>query len=425
MKEALASYLWQNQLFNAPLTSDDGELILVQDPGMLNRDAGPDYSNAKIKIGTTTWAGNVEIHVHSSDWFQHKHEQDPAYDNIILHVVMINDSDIYRTNGEKIPTVSLQGKYSKHLEERYQAFLSSRQWIACEGQLHTVKPIILHNWLERVAVERFESRSGRIMGYLKETHYDWEQSFFQLLCRSFGFKTNAEPFEILGKQVPLKILQREAQTLLQAEAFLFGQAGFLDNKLHSAYYEKLQLAFAGVKAKHQLETLPGHIWKFMRLRPSNFPTIRIAQLASFIRKSPHLLRPVLEASTVEEIQKLYNVNASDFWINHYRFEKPQTTNVGPKKLGETAVHLILINAVIPFLFVYGKYHNQSVYQDKALDWLMQIPPEKNHITKKYIARGFPCKHALHSQALIQMRENYCQPKQCLQCHIGHHLLSKL
>ncbi|MCF8331630.1 MAG: DUF2851 family protein [Bacteroidales bacterium] len=424
MKEDLLTYLWQNQLFNGPLITDDEEIVSVQHPGYLNHDSGPDFSNARIRIGNTTWAGNIELHINASDWYRHQHHKDKAYNNIILHVLMNNDADIYRPNGEKIPAVSLQGKYSKAIKDRYQQFMESRQWLACEGQLHFVKPVVTGKWLERMAIERFEKRAQKVQHYLDGNQYDWEQAYFQLLCRSFGFKTNAEPFEMLGRQIPLKIIQRNSQSLKHTEAILFGQSGFLEEKIYSQYHEKLRFIYYSIRQKHNLQPIPKQSWKFMRLRPSNFPTVRIAQLASLLWKSTHLLSPVLKATTAEEIKELYNVTASDYWITHYHFDKAQETSVSPKRLGELAVNLILINTVIPFLFVYGKYHNKPVYQDRALDWLMQIPPEKNNITKKYIERDFPCDHAMHSQALIQMRESYCRKKKCLHCHIGHHILSK-
>lgn len=423
MKEDLITYLWQNQLFSSPLVTDEGEPVSIQTPGKLNRDSGPDFSGSRIKIGQTTWAGNTELHIKASDWYQHNHHKDPAYDNIILHVVMENDAEIKRSNGEKIPVVSIKGKYDKSIEERYRQFLKSRSWIACEGQTEQVPEIVKNNWLERMAVERLEERSARIYKYLRETNYDWEQAFFQLLCRSFGFKVNAEPFELLGKHIPLRLLKRNRYSLRQVEAFVFGQAGFLEKAYQKPYAETLSREYQALKNKYELHPLQAHIWKFMRLRPSNFPTIRIAQLSALLYKSEHLLRPVLEASSPEEIKKIYNVKASGFWDNHYHFEKSQTRSIASKKLGNSAINLILINAIIPFLFIYGKYHNQPKYQEKALDWLMQLPPEKNHITKKYIFRGFPCNHALQSQALIQLRENYCKKKKCLECHIGHALLS--
>lgn len=424
MKEDLVSYLWLNQLFNAPLLTEEDETVTVQHPGIRNQDAGPDFSDARLKIGSTIWAGNVELHVYASDWYKHKHNTDAAYDNVILHVVVHNDASVFRPNGEKIPTITIRNKFNKSIEQRYRQFMESRQWIACEGQVNKLKPIIIHNWLERMAIDRLETRTNLVHTYLDETNYDWEQAYFQLLCRSFGFKTNSEPFEMLGKQVPLKLIQRSSISLRQTEAILFGQAGFLEKEIYSRYHEKLRLAYQGIKAKHSLTPLPEHIWKFMRLRPSNFPTVRLAQMAALLHQSPHLLRPVLEASSLEDIKAIYRVKASDYWITHYHFEKPQTKSVAPKKLGDTAIQLILINSVIPFLFVYGKFYNKSVYQDKAIDWLMQLPAEKNNITKKFIHRNFPCNHAMHSQALLHLHENYCRNKKCLECHIGQHLLSK-
>ncbi len=422
MQEDLVSYLWQNQLFTSPLITSDGEVVTVQQPGWLNEDAGPDFSNARIRIGQTTWAGNIELHVNASDWYNHGHDSDDAYESVILHVVVNNDAQIKRRSGEAVPTVSIRNCYNHKLEERYRQFLQSRNWIACGGQVKWVKPIIVSNWLERLAIERFEQRAERIHAYLHETKYNWEQVYFQLLCRSFGFKVNADPFEMLGKQVPLNVIQRNSKSLQDIEAILFGQAGFLEKKIYSSYHEKLRLAYQGVRSKYRLIPLQEHIWKFMRLRPSNFPTVRIAQLASLLWKNKHLLRPVLEADSMDNIRVLYNVKASDYWITHYHFDKAQKRAVKEKRLGKTAVDLIMINTVIPFLFVYGKFLNKSVFQEKALDWLMQLPAEKNSISNKYLELGYPLEHAMHSQALIQMRNNYCSKKRCLKCNIGHALL---
>lgn len=424
MYEDLLVYLWQNKLLDRPLYTCCGKPLTILHPGLLNHNSGPDFSNARIGIGSATWAGNVELHVRSSGWYEHGHHHDPAYHNVILHVVMEDDRPVFRPDGEPIPTLCIAKKYDRGLEYRYRDFLNSRSWIACQEATARIRPVIMYNWLERLAVERLEERAKRIYALLEETQYHWEQVCFRMLCRNFGFKINATPFEMLGRQLPLKVIRRECFTRKHFEAVLLGQAGFLQKERYGQYYQSLKLFYKGVALKHNLTPLPEHIWKFMRMRPANFPTLRLAQMATLLHRMPALMNPILICPSPEKLKELMNVKASAYWDNHYHFDKAQLKKVKEKKLGINAIRLILINTVIPLLFVYGKHHQQAQYQDKAMDWLMQLPGEKNSIVKKYQSRHFPCDHALHSQALLQLRENYCRKKACLRCHLGHELLSK-
>ncbi len=423
MQEDLLSYLWQNKLFKEPLITRCGDSVSIIDPGQLNHDSGPDFSNARIRIGRAMWAGNVELHIRSSGWYHHGHHHDPSYHNVILHVVMEDDRPVYRPDGERIPTLCVGNRYHKWLEHRYRAFMNSRSWIACEEMASRIRAVVMYSWLERLAVERLELRAQRIYGLLEETRYDWEQVCFRMLCRNFGFKVNATPFEILGKQLSLNVIRRNCFTRKHIEAVLMGQAGFLQQERTGTYFHSLRLFYQGIGIKHKLTPMPEHIWKFMRLRPANFPTLRLAQMATLLHRMPRLMSPILESPSTGHIRSLFDVKASPYWDNHYHFNKAQLRSVREKKLGSSAIDLILINTVVPLLFVYGKHHQQARYQDKALDWLMQLPGEKNSIVKNYTQRHFPCHHALHSQALLQLRETYCIKKACLYCRLGHELLS--
>ncbi|NJL75317.1 MAG: DUF2851 family protein [Saprospiraceae bacterium] len=373
--------------------------------------------NARIQVGTTIWVGNVEMHVRASDWFKHQHHKDTAYNNVILHVVYELDMEL---ETEKIPCLHLQKRIAPKLLYQYQQLIENEYWIPCEARFHTISDLTKTLWLERLLVERLERKTQVIEQILVNSKNDWEETFYQFLARSFGLKVNTEPFEWLAQRTPLRLLLKHQHQLLQLEALLFGQAGFLEKEYADDYPRQLQQEYHFLKHKYKLNELSPTVWKFMRLRPPNFPTLRIAQLAMLIFQSKHLFSKVLETTNYEDFKTLFRVHPSDYWYTHYTFDK--SSKPCSKKLGKNTVDLLLINTIAPFLFLYGSQRGITAVRDRAIQLLEQIPPEKNSIIEGWQHLNLPSTSAYHSQALIQLKNEYCTPKRCLTCAIGHALL---
>ena len=422
MKENFLHHIWKFKLFSKELITTNGESVEVLKCGEHNKDSGPDFFNAKIKIGNTIWAGNVEIHVKSSDWNHHGHQNDKAYQNIILHVVNEADSDNFSLNRNNIPVVELKNKFNPQLWNHYENFLKSKDWIPCEKNIHDVDEFSISAWLERMLVERLERKTILIEDLLKRNKNHWEETFYQLLARNFGFKLNSVPFELLAKSVPLKYLAKHKNNLLQLEAMLFGNAGLLEQKFTDDYPKNLRREYDFLKNKFSLFPLESHLWKFAKTRPVNFPTIRIAQFAALVHNSSHLLSRIIEARKTNDLFKLFDVNPSSYWETHYRFDN-QSKKV-QKNLGKTSVENIIINAIVPFLFYYGKEKNDDVLKNRALQFLEQTPSENNLIIRKWKELDIKSDSAFRSQALLQLKNEYCSQKKCLTCGIGIKLLNK-
>lgn len=422
MTEAFIYYLWKYQLFNRPLQTTNGEDFIVIKSGNLNTDSGPDFFNAQIKIGDTIWAGNVEIHVRSSDWDKHGHQNDAAYNNTILHVVYECDGNAFTKDQQELHCAELKGKFDENILRKYEYFLHNKNWIPCEKNLTDVPDFEWKNWLERMMVERLEKKSRFVEELLENTQNDWEKAFFISIAGYFGQKINKLPFQILARSIDPKILAKHKDQLFQIEAILFGQAGMLEIANTSEYQQKLKTEYEFLSKKYKISPMPYHLWKYMRLRPAAFPDIRIAQLAQLINKSDFLFSKILEIQNLVQLEKLFQAQASEFWDTHYRFDVPSPSRL--KKLGESSRLGIIINAVIPFLFVYGKTYGKPEYIDRAMDLLSQIPSEKNHIIQHFASIGKPAENALETQALIQLKQHYCDFKKCLDCRIGMFLLNK-
>ena len=417
--EEFLHFLWKNKLYyNENLETSLGEKIKIINPGLKNNDAGPDFFNAKIKINNTTWAGNVEIHINSSDWEKHNHNKNKDYDSVILQVVLNNDKPIYRSNNEIIPTVEI--KYNNKYFENYNALLENQLWIACEKNLPFVEEFIFTHWLTNLTAERLERKSTEIIKKLNSNNNHWEETFYQQLARSFGSKTNAEPFEWLAKSLPVKILAKHKDNIHQIEALLYGQAGFLNEPMGHEYYLNIKKEYEYLQKRHGLKPLQKHIWKFLRLRPLNFPTVRIAQFAQLIYKSSRLFSKIIESKSIEELYNLFNVSTSLYWKNHYNFNK--TSKTSEKKPGKAFINGILINTVIPFYFVYGIKKDNQYYKNKALKFLEHLPPESNSIISKWKELGIKVENAYISQALLQLKNEYCNRKKCLNCQIGNKII---
>lgn len=423
MPEEFLQYIWENRLFETTnLVTSSGEPIEINHPGRKNTDSGPDFFNARIKIGDTVWAGNIEIHVKASDWNKHLHQNDKAYDNVVLHVVDIFDAQVSRTNGETIPTLVL--RYPEYLRNNYQNLLEAQTWIACENRFHRIDPIVLQLGFNRLMIERLESKTEAILSRLELNNNDWNETFYQVLARSFGFKVNAVPFELLARSLPASLLSKHKNNLFQLETLLFGNSGLLNNQLlGDDYYLKLREEYSFLYQKYGLKAIESHLWKFLRLRPVNFPTVRISQLAALFHQSDALFSSIIEIENLSELYTLFKVKASEYWDTHYNFNKLSKSN-REKELGESSVHILIINVVIPFLFVYGEKQNKHHLKNRALEFLEQIPAESNSIVSKWGELGINARSAFESQALLQLKNQYCEAKKCLNCQVGVKLVSE-
>lgn len=423
MTEELLHFIWKYRVFEpANLSCADGALLEVIDPGLHNTDAGPDFFNAKIKIGQTMWAGNVEIHKKASDWFAHNHHRDKSYNNVILHIVLDNDVVVHTENNRQVPVCQLAA--SPQLVVKYNRLLEDQKWLKCADGIHAVSPIDMANWLERCAVSKLELRTLKIQGLLESYKGDWDQVFFVVLARSFGFGTNADPFEMMARQTPVKILLQHADNKMMVEALLLGQSGLLGNAGTDPYHQKLVREYAFLSAKHGLKPVEGHLFKFLRLRPGNFPTVRLAQMADFICRSVGLWDSFLKANNLPQVIGLLKCAPSDYWKSHYLLGEPSVDDAS-KDMGLGSIRLVIINAVVPFVFAYGFLRGNETLQQKAMEWLEKLPPEKNAITDQWCVEGeIVPRNAFESQALVHLHNHYCQTKKCLQCRIGHAFLSK-
>lgn len=421
MKEDLLHYVWRLQRFDLQdLQTTEGQQIQIQKTGDLNDHAGPDFTNARIKIGETLWAGNVEMHLKSSDWIAHQHQTDQAYENVILHVVLENDQPIDRQNGTRIPCLELKKRISSKLSKVYKKLLHNEQWIPCQHHFYKVGAMTKTLWLDRLLVERLESKTIAIEQILKENTNNWEQTFYQILARNFGVKVNAEPFERLARTLPIQVLGKHKSNLFQIEALLFGQSGLLQNDFEDDYPNRLKREYDFLQKKYKLLSIEKASWRFLRMRPANFPTIRIAQFAQLIFQSVHLFSKVLAAKNVKEIEHMFELKLSNYWQSHYVFDKASPRR--KKSLGKNTIHLFIINTIAPMLFLYGKNKANEDYQNRAFQLLEELKPEKNSIISKWAELGMMPESAYQTQGLLQLKNEYCAAKRCLECAVGHAIL---
>jgi hypothetical protein len=423
-KEEFLHFIWKFRLYNRDaLYAIPGGKLRVIHPGLSNKNAGPDFLEAKLQLDNTLWAGQVEIHFRSSDWLLHKHQHDLAYDNVILHVVYEHDQAIYRQNGSEIPVLSLRGKFKEALYDHYHALVSASNRFPCEQQLHTVDAMSIRLVLDRQLIERFEEKTQAIYQVLEKNKGDWEKTFYYFLCRSFGFKVNALPFELLADSLDLQLLKKYQQHPLQLGALLFGQAGFLDGTFAESYPQQLKMEYAFLQRKHNLCPIPVSLWKMLRMRPGNFPTYRLAQLAGLLQKHPHLFTKFLSVDNFQHYYELFTLlPIHPYWETHYHFKKISVSS--STQIGKSSVQNILINTICVFLYVYGKYTDQEKYTEKAFGLLNFLPAEKNAIVAPYQMAGIAMENAATSQALLQLNKYYCCQKKCLNCTIGIKILNK-
>ncbi|PTQ95002.1 uncharacterized protein DUF2851 [Mucilaginibacter yixingensis] len=421
--EDLLHYLWKFRLFErTELRTTDGEEIEIFSAGLAHTDGGPDFQNARIRIGDTTWAGNVELHVASSDWQRHGHQTDGAYENVILHVVYRDDAPLTLNDGRKVPTLKLQDRIPESLYNRYhQLIFSNQQFIPCEGTIVNVDSLTLRNWLTRVLVERLEKKSKTVLDALEQNRGDWEETFYHFLAANFGFKINALPFELLARSLPQHILGKHKNSALQTEALIFGQAGFLEDDVQDDYPRKLKEEYTFLRKKYQLTPVEKHLWKFLRLRPQNFPTVRLAQFAALISGSSHLFSKILDYKEVATLRNLFTgLQVNEYWQAHYRFDAESKPSA--KNLGAGAIDNLLLNTVVLFLFSYGKQQQQQYFVSRSLQLLENLPAEQNTIIEEFVNLGVKLNTAFESQGLLELKNNYCNHKKCLQCGVGNKIL---
>jgi hypothetical protein len=420
MKEDFLHFIWKYKLYyNESLNTTDGEPVEIISPGTHNTHAGPDFFDARIRIDETLWAGNVEVHVQSSDWNRHGHQRDAVYRNTILHVVADYDIKVYNEIHSEIVTLIM--KWPEWIEKNYKQLMESHDWVLCASQLYKIDPFRIKFFLNGVVIERLKQKIDSIQESLAKTNNDWGETFYQVLARYFGLKENSVPFEMLARSLPQTILAHHHDSLFQIEALIFGQAGLLGEEIFAdEYYLGLRNEYRFLAVKYGLKPISGHLWKFMRMHPGNFPTIRLAQLAMLVHNSHNLFSAVIEAKNLKELQQLFSISASDYWDNHYSFNK---SSVNRKKIfGNQIFNLILINVIVPFYFLYGENQNLSLLKDRALEILEQLAPENNSIIKRWAGAGIAASNALESQALLQLQHNYCEPRKCLECTIGHKII---
>jgi len=421
MKEEFLHYVWKHKLFNtSKLRTTNHISLTILNFGFHNHNSGPDFLNSKIELNGQVWFGNVEIHLKSSDWYAHHHEEDENYDAVILHVVWEHDEDVYMKDNSPLPTLELKERVDHKLIEKYHHLqYKTQQWIPCEREMHSVSSFVLDNWFERLFIERLERKSIFIRKLLDDSNNDWEAVLFVMLAKNFGLKVNADAFLSLAKSISFKVLRKVQDDSVKLTALFFGQAGFLSEKIESSYHLSLKKEYEYLKHKHQLTPVSKNQFQFFRMRPSNFPTIRIAQLVGLYHKHQNLFSELMVVKNMIEVYELFKIEVDGFWETHYTFTKESKKR--KKRFSKSFLDLLIINTVIPLQFCYQKTLNEF---DAAplFEKMKQLQSERNSIILKFSELKIEAKNAFESQALLELKNNYCAPKRCLECAIGNQLL---
>ncbi len=413
--EGLLQFIWQFGYFNkAELATTNGEPLSILFAGSINKNQGPDFTNGRIKIGDTTLAGRIELHTKTSEWKRHRHEADHQYKNVILHVVFHHDEKV-----NDIPVLELEPRISTLLLQTYAVFMNNTSFIACGEGIKKTPSLTWASWKERLVIERLARKSERVLQTFAETNGHWEETFWRLLARAFGTKVNGDAFEEMARSIPVNIIAKHKSSIHQLESLLFGQAGLLKTDFEDEYPKLLQREYNFLKAKYFL-TPSAQPVLFLRMRPGNFPTVRLAQLAMLLQKVSHLFSKIIEAESVVSIKDLFCVTANDYWHYHYLLDQPSAYK--KKVLGTDAINNLIINTVIPIVFAYGHYHKEEKYKDKALRWLEAVPAESNSIINEFAAMEIISQSAYDTQALLELKNEYCSQKKCLDCSVGNFLL---
>lgn len=423
--EHLLHYVWKHKLFPLKtLQTTDGLPLEVIDAGLHNSDAGPDFFNAKLKIGDTLWVGNVEIHSASSDWYRHGHNRNKTYDSVVLHVAAEVDADIARSDGTLIPQFRLE--VPQEVQAHYRELCAAELYPACFPILASLPKLTVHSWLTALQTERLEQKSTQIMERLRRFDLHWEDAFFITLARNYGFGLNGDAFEAWASLLPFRAMEKHRNDLFQIEAFFFGMAGMLEESFlakedEDEYSLRMRKEFRYLQHKFGLEkVMDVTLWRFMRLRPDNFPHIRLAQLAYLYQKADKLFSQLLEAETLTEVRRLLATRTSDYWEEHYMFGRLSSRKV--RTMGERSLNLIVINTLVPFLYAYGLHKGEEERCTRAGSFLEELKAEDNHIVRSWHAAGLPVATAADSQALIQLRKEYCDKRKCLYCRFGYEYL---
>ena len=420
MKEDFLHYLWKFKKFDTSnLTTSNGEKLTIENSGSYLQLAGPDFFNSQITIENQKWAGNVEIHLKSSDWYVHHHERDSNYDSVILHVVWDHDVEIYRKNNTEIPVLILKNLVSKETLNNYQSLVSPKSWIFCEKQIESVNSFIMLNWQERLFFERLERKSKPIFDLAESTLHDWDAILFCQLAKNFGLNTNGDSFYNMANSIPFSIIRKEANDLFNLESLLFGIAGLLEINKEDHYYKKLKGNFDYLVQKYQLQSNSFTSLQFFKHRPDNFPTIRVSQLANVYYCQQQLFSKIIKADNVATIYEIFDKSVSEYWETHYQFDK-----ISPKKkkaLSKSFIDLLIINTIIPLQFAYAKSKGKEI-SEKLISLLNQVKPEANAIIDKFSSFGLKAQNAFETQALLQLKNEYCNKNRCLGCSIGMELL---
>ena len=419
--EDLLQFIWASQLFDQQaLRTTDGRSIQVLRPGHIQHNSGPDLLDAQVRIDGQLWAGTVEVHARSSEWNLHGHQLDPAYENVVLHVVYTHDAEVRTLGGTQLPTLELMPRLSTESLAMYRKLMLGQGFVPCADQIAHVEPVYVGAWLERMLIERLERKTLEVQALLEQLRCDAAETLYHMIARALGMKVNADPFGMLAHAVPLRTLLKYRDDALRTEALLFGQAGLLQVDLFDDYPQQLQHEHALLARLHGLLPTPVAAWKFARMRPTNFPTIRIAQLAQLIMRCGSGLSTLLHCDQVADLYPLLDVTASSYWNDHYTFDTPSTPRM--KRLGRTGAQHLIINALVPTLFALGRAHGRAEASERALHLLEQLPAEKNSVLKAWSAIGIRANSAARGQALLELKNRYCTSRRCLSCGVGNQLL---
>ncbi|MBP6558328.1 MAG: DUF2851 family protein [Flavobacterium sp.] len=420
MKEDFLHYVWQYKKFDfSNLTTVTGEMLTIVNTGQYLKQSGPDFFNAQIIIGNQKWAGNVEIHLKSSDWYLHQHENDDHYNNVILHVVWEHDMPIFRKDNSEIPTLELKTYVDNGVLNHYLLLATPKSWIYCENQIADIEEFVFKNWQERLFFERLERKAIPIEELLQETDNDWEAVLFYMLAKNFGLNTNGEIFLKMAKSIPFSIIRKESFEVENLEALLFGKVDLLPMDAEDFYGKDLQNRSTYISQKHRLNKIFIEPVQFFKHRPDNFPTIRLAQLAMLYHKQQNLFSKIVATHSLADFYKLFEVGVSSYWENHYQFEKESPRK--KKQFSKSFIDLLVINTIVPFQFAYAKNQGKEI-SESLLQLMETIASEKNIIIEKFANFGVKSKNAFETQSLLQLKNNYCNHSKCLQCAIGTQLL---
>lgn len=419
--EQLLHYVWKHKIFPLKeLKTTTGQQVEVIDTGLANTDAGPDFFNAKLKLDGVLWIGNIEIHERSSDWFKHGHHADTGYNSVILHIASEIDTEISRSNGERIPQIQLI--CPEAVRTNYKELLETDSYPPCYRIIPSLPPFTAHSWMTALQMERFEQKATLLNERLKRCQGNWEDAFFITLARNFGFGLNGDAFETWAHRLPFRAVDKHRNDLFQIEAIFFGQAGILEDSDGDGYYLRLKKEYTYLQHKFGLIPMDASLWRFLRLRPANFPHIRIAQLACLYHRAYGLLSRIMETETLQGVRDILKGGTSEYWLTHYTFGGSSPSR--PKTLSNTSLDLLIINTVVTFLYAYGLHKGNPVLCARAGSFLEELKAENNYITRMWEQCGMKASNAADSQALIQLKKEYCDKKKCLYCRIGYEYLKR-